>query len=230
MKWFRVWHGSATDPKWRTVARRSGQPVAIVYAVWTLMLETASGAAERGVLEGWNDEVAADALDLEPSAVAAIREAMSGLTLDGQTVINWQKFQPKREDCSLERVQRHRNAVKRTVTQSNAPERDTDRDTESEKKVEAPQAAHTTRGTRFPYENQPEPWKAFCLEKRPELDPSATFDRCRDYWIAQPGQRGVKRDWDATWRNWVRNERSAPKSIYEKPVPTLEEVSKWGRT
>jgi hypothetical protein len=27
-----------------------------------------------------------------------------------------------------------------------------------------------------------------------------------DYWIAQPGQRGVKTDWPATWRNWVRRQ------------------------
>jgi len=33
-------------------------------------------------------------------------------------------------------------------------------------------------------------------------------DRFRDYWIAQPGQKGVKVDWGATWRNWVRNEIS----------------------
>lgn len=26
-----------------------------------------------------------------------------------------------------------------------------------------------------------------------------------DYWVAQPGQRGTKLDWDATWRNWIRN-------------------------
>lgn len=25
-----------------------------------------------------------------------------------------------------------------------------------------------------------------------------------DYWTAQPGQRGVKLDWLATWRNWMR--------------------------
>ena len=25
-----------------------------------------------------------------------------------------------------------------------------------------------------------------------------------DYWNAQPGQRGVKLDWPATWRNWIR--------------------------
>lgn len=27
----------------------------------------------------------------------------------------------------------------------------------------------------------------------------------RDYWIQQPGQKGVKLDWPATWRTWVRN-------------------------
>jgi hypothetical protein len=26
----------------------------------------------------------------------------------------------------------------------------------------------------------------------------------RDHWKQQPGSRGVKLDWDATWRNWVR--------------------------
>lgn len=26
-----------------------------------------------------------------------------------------------------------------------------------------------------------------------------------DYWRAQPGQKGVKLDWSATWRNWMRN-------------------------
>lgn len=33
-----------------------------------------------------------------------------------------------------------------------------------------------------------------------------------DYWRAQPGQKGVKTDWPATWRNWVRNaaQRKAP--------------------
>ena len=28
-----------------------------------------------------------------------------------------------------------------------------------------------------------------------------------DYWIAQPGQKGVKVDWPATWRNWIRKAR-----------------------
>jgi len=31
----------------------------------------------------------------------------------------------------------------------------------------------------------------------------------RDYWCAIPGQRGRKRDWFATWRNWVRKAASS---------------------
>lgn len=31
------------------------------------------------------------------------------------------------------------------------------------------------------------------------------LEKFRDYWRAKPGAGGVKLDWDATWRNWVRN-------------------------
>ena len=31
------------------------------------------------------------------------------------------------------------------------------------------------------------------------------FEKFKDYWKAQPGQKGVKLDWQATWRNWCRN-------------------------
>lgn len=33
----------------------------------------------------------------------------------------------------------------------------------------------------------------------------------RDYWAAAPGARGVKLDWDATWRNWVRKAGETPR-------------------
>lgn len=32
----------------------------------------------------------------------------------------------------------------------------------------------------------------------------AELAKFRDYWASQPGQKGVKADWQATWRNWVR--------------------------
>lgn len=36
------------------------------------------------------------------------------------------------------------------------------------------------------------------------LDPEREAAEFRDFWIAQPGQRGVKLDWEATWRNHCR--------------------------
>jgi len=32
----------------------------------------------------------------------------------------------------------------------------------------------------------------------------------RDYWKAVPGQKGIKLDWDATWRNWLRTAGKSP--------------------
>jgi len=71
--------------------------------------------------------------------------------------------------------------------------------------------AKQQRGSRLPaYWFPSESEFQFCKTERPDLDPAKTADRFRDYWISQPGSKGVKLDWTATWRNWVRNEsRSA---------------------
>jgi hypothetical protein len=47
----------------------------------------------------------------------------------------------------------------------------------------------------------------FCVAERPDLDVSSVADQFRDYWVAQPGAKGRKLDWRATWRNWVRNQK-----------------------
>jgi uncharacterized protein YdaU (DUF1376 family) len=49
----------------------------------------------------------------------------------------------------------------------------------------------------------------FCQTERPDLEPHAVAAKFRDYWIAAPDRNGKKADWPATWRNWVRSERSA---------------------
>lgn len=38
------------------------------------------------------------------------------------------------------------------------------------------------------------------------LNIEAVAANFRDYWIAQPGAKGRKTDWSATWRNWCRRE------------------------
>jgi len=72
----------------------------------------------------------------------------------------------------------------------------------------------------------PKEWAEFCQQTRPELHPTRTFDQFKDYWIAQAGQKGVKLDWFATWRNWVRNTNAPkqnPADIVRLTVPSKNE-------
>lgn len=45
---------------------------------------------------------------------------------------------------------------------------------------------------------------SYCKTKRPDLLLHEVAERFRDYWL---GCGGKKVDWNATWRNWVQNER-----------------------
>ena len=77
--------------------------------------------------------------------------------------------------------------------------------TRPEKKEET---APRKRGARLPDDWVPaEMVNAQMRRECPEIDLDAELDVFRDYWIAQPGQKGTKTDWDATWRNWVRRAR-----------------------
>ena len=50
--------------------------------------------------------------------------------------------------------------------------------------------------------------KQFCIKERPDLDPVKVSAGFKDYWISAAGAKAVKKDWDATWRNWVRNQKA----------------------
>ena len=61
------------------------------------------------------------------------------------------------------------------------------------------------RGTRLDPSWIPSPEScAKIISEHPALDLIREHERFADYWTAQPGQKGVKADWDATWRNWMR--------------------------
>jgi uncharacterized protein YdaU (DUF1376 family) len=72
------------------------------------------------------------------------------------------------------------------------------------------------RGSRFDLVEMPDEWLDFCKQERQDIDPRKTFAAFRDYWIAQPGSKGVKTDWLATWRNWVRSTRVSPNTQQAK--------------
>ena len=66
-------------------------------------------------------------------------------------------------------------------------------------------------------------WKAFCKQERPDLVPDQVFAQFKDYWVAKAGAGGIKLDWLATWRNWVRSQRVgvvAAKDAVHTTTPT----------
>lgn len=70
-----------------------------------------------------------------------------------------------------------------------------------------------SRGSRLCAEWQPsEILKAWAVKKRPDLDIPALIEKFHDHWASVPGGKGVKLDWEATFRNFVRNEHERPGS------------------
>lgn len=83
----------------------------------------------------------------------------------------------------------------------------------------------TGKGTRLP---EPfavdEAMKEWAVERG--MQPQwvlAQTERFVNYWLAMPGQKGVKTDWRATWRNWLlKGQDDAP--AYSAPAATRKHV------
>jgi hypothetical protein len=70
------------------------------------------------------------------------------------------------------------------------------------------------RGSRLPEEFEvTEEMLDWARSEVPKVNIHAENRKVRDHWRAQPGERGVKNDWVATWRNWMRkaDEFAAPR-------------------
>ena len=219
--WFRVWTDMINDPKWRTIARISGQPISLVMSVYLHLMVDASRNVTRGHVDVTVEDMAS-AIDVTDEQVEQIYSAMQGRVMDGNKLTGWEKRQPKREDsgdgesgaksaAERKREQRERERLAQIELEKQQCH-EVSRNVTLDKDKEEIKAIGKTRqrGSRMPADWTPDyVGIQFCKTERPDLDPAKTADRFRDYWIAQPGAKGVKLDWTATWRNWVRNE-SAP--------------------
>ncbi|EOD0080057.1 TPA: DnaT-like ssDNA-binding domain-containing protein, partial [Escherichia coli] len=102
--WLRLWHDMPNDPKWRTIARVSGQPIATVMAVYIHLLVSASrnvttchGVSLRGHIDVTTEDLAS-ALDVTEEVIDSILQAMQGRVLDGDLITGWEKRQVLKED------------------------------------------------------------------------------------------------------------------------------------
>jgi hypothetical protein len=210
MDWFRWHHGTVNDPKFRVVSRMASVTVRDVLCVWIAMLECASQATVRGLLEGWDHESVGAGLDLEAAHVQAIHDAMQGRMLDGNSIRNWEKRQPKREDTTAakrQRDKRERERGNKPVTQSHGTSRTVTTDKIREDKNPVAKAT----GSRLPADWKPaEALIEWVHGERPDLDWRSETENFRDYWIAKPGKDGLKLDWGRTWQRWMRTARVKP--------------------
>jgi uncharacterized protein YdaU (DUF1376 family) len=72
----------------------------------------------------------------------------------------------------------------------------------------------------------PKEWEDWAKHERPDLNLRSVGEQFRDYWSAKTGSGATKLDWQATWRNWVRNQRQErinPADIAKVTVPSRVE-------
>jgi hypothetical protein len=133
--WLRLWHDMPNDPKWRTIAKVSGESISSVMAVYLHVIVNASNATERGRTHSFTFEDVASALDMEVSQIEKIIESMQGRVLEGDVVLGWDRRQPIREDGAAERAKAWReskkeppNATERTPNATERQDKDKDKD------------------------------------------------------------------------------------------------------
>jgi hypothetical protein len=224
-----------------------------VVAVWAAMMENASQASPRGELSNWSNEDVGIALDIPEEEVEAIFNSMQGKTLDAEELMAWKRRQPKAEDTTAadrKRAQRERDRLADvtamtiesrnvTVGHDRGEER---REEEKEQSTptssaaaplalasaEAPGTPKPAKrnGTRLPDDWRPTPELiAAARTERPDIDLRLETAKFRDHWHAKTGRDATKLDWDATYRNWIRNARS-PNGFGQRnePVRHREEL------
>jgi uncharacterized protein YdaU (DUF1376 family) len=68
----------------------------------------------------------------------------------------------------------------------------------------------------------PQAWGKWALGERKDWvadDVRKCADRFADYWHSKPGREACKLDWEATWRNWVRNDKTGGAgSLFQRPT------------
>jgi hypothetical protein len=67
----------------------------------------------------------------------------------------------------------------------------------------------------------PDEWKNWATVNRPDLNVNLIAATFVDYWVSRADAGAAKTNWFATWRNWVRNSKTA----FVKPISLAEQAT-----
>lgn len=140
----------------------------------------------------------------------------------------------------IESGKARRNSLENNETaEANASSKTNERrEEESREKEEAKASSkkpEDRKGSRLPLDWQPSPELRQFARKQGLSESQITLEaeKFRDYWKSVGGAKGCKLDWDATWRNWVRNSNAAtPGAAGAEAPPTAESLTEaeWANT
>lgn len=189
------------DPKWRTIARLSTQPISEVQAVFLQLMVSASTNPRRGHYQCTPEDISS-ALDIALQSVTNIISAMQGRVLDSDRLTGWEIRQPKREDNSAKRVKKWRE---RNVTKRNAPDKDKDKDKDKTIKAKTALPSVEEIYLAYPRKDAPVAGKKAIENaiKRiaSEHDAQWLFDRTAKYAELRKGEDRKFTPLPATWFN-----------------------------
>lgn len=88
------------------------------------------------------------------------------------------------------------------------------------------------KGSRITFTELTDELREQAIKVRPDLSPDQIafeFDCFLDYWRAKAGAGAVKRDWPATWRNWIRRSNQFVANGGRRPVTQAQAVDEFKR-
>ncbi len=237
MPWFKVDDGFASSEPVMRVKRRYR---ASVIGLWTLSgtwcaKELTDGRVPFHMIE-----------ELACTRAQADLLVACGLWADdpeGYVFIGWDKYQPTRSKIEADRKREAERKAAWRESQRDTAGTSTGQTVGHHAESEHPDPTRpdptplstdvdkrerpAKRGSRLSQDWQPSAASvAKAREDAPSVDHRAEHATFVDYWIAQPGQKGVKTDWDATWRNWMRRKENDMKSrAGNKPTRSEANIS-----
>lgn len=205
--WFRLYTEFAFDPKVQlldeTLQRR-----------YVMLLCAAAGGMSpfHAVSE------AAFLLRITVSECEETRSALvsRGLITDDWFPVAWDKRQFE-SDTSTARVKRFRQRQKTVTKGVTGTPSEQSRAEHTQNRAEQSRRA---RGARLPPDWQLTPERRQIAESE-NLDAERTFSKFTSYWQAASGRTASKRNWDAAWNYWCREERDRkPKNGHGAHAPS----------
>lgn len=213
LSWFRAYAEMVDDEKLRLLSFEDRWHfVALLCCKTSGILDDAGPLMRRKV---------AVKLGLDVATLEEVARRLSEVELIDRETLQpraWDRRQHQ-SDSSAERTKAYRERLKQvkrhsdvTVTppeEETEAEADTDKKEEREVQLSPPKAdVRSPHGSRLPTDFPTAEELRWCEQERPDLDAAVVRAKFRDYWCSVPGARGRKLDWPATWRNFVRSERS----------------------